>query len=133
MATEQQKVGKEPRHIGLVENDAYLAPYEDAIRGRHEHVLWKLNQLTHGGKNTLESFACGYDYYGLHKLSRGWVFREWAPNATDIYLVGDFNGWQESEKYKAKRIEGTGNWELKISEKGMKHGGLYKMTVYWNG
>ena len=126
-------VSKQPEHIGLVANDGYLAPYEDAIRGRHDHAVWKINQLTHGGKNSLESFASGYDYYGLHKLSRGWVFREWAPNATAIYLVGDFNNWQESEKYKAKRIEGTGNWELKISEKGMKHGDLYKMHVYWDG
>lgn len=37
---------KEPVHIGLVKNDSYLAPYEDAIRGRHEHALWKMNQLT---------------------------------------------------------------------------------------
>ena len=34
------------KHIGLVKNDAYLAPYEDAIRGRHDHAEWKLNQLT---------------------------------------------------------------------------------------
>lgn len=107
----------EPKHIGLVVNDGYLAPYEDAIRGRHDHALWKLGQLTHNGKISLEDFASGYDYYGLHKLSKGWVFREWAPNATAIYLVGDFNNWQETERYKAKRIEGTGNWELKISEK----------------
>lgn len=123
----------EPKHIGLVVNDGYLAPYEDAIRGRHDHALWKLGQLTHNGKISLEDFASGYDYYGLHKLSKGWVFREWAPNATAIYLVGDFNNWQETERYKAKRIEGTGNWELKISEKGMKHGDLYKMHVYWEG
>ena len=29
-----------PKHIGLVENDPYLEPYEGAIRGRHEHALW---------------------------------------------------------------------------------------------
>ena len=80
-----------------------------------------------------EDFASGYDYYGLHKLSRGWVFREWAPNATAIYLVGDFNNWQEDEKYLAKRIEGTGNWELRLPEKAMHHGDLFKMHVKWNG
>ena len=36
-------------------------------------------------------------------------------------------------KYRAKRIEGTGNWELKLSEKAIKHGDLYKMRVHWNG
>ena len=64
-----------PKHIGLVANDGYLAPYEDAIRGRHDHAVWKIGQLTRNGKETLSSFASGYDYYGLHKLSRGWVFR----------------------------------------------------------
>lgn len=123
-------VGKQ---LKLVANDPYLAPYEEAIKGRHDHAAWKINELTNGGKSSLEAFASGYDYYGLHKLSRGWVFREWAPNATGIYLIGDFNGWKETERYKAKRVEGTGNWELKISEKGMKHGDLYKMSVHWDG
>lgn len=134
--TKKSKVAKERttvKHIGLVKNDAYLQPYEEAIRGRHEHALWKLNALTNNGKTKLADFANGHKYYGLHKTARGWVFREWAPNATAIYLVGDFNSWQESERYKAKRIDEVGNWELKLSEKAIKHGDLFKMHVYWNG
>ena len=122
-----------PQHIGLVRNDGWLEPFEDAIRGRHDHALWKINQLTQNGKKKLSDFATGHLYFGLHKLPKGWVFREWAPNATDIYLIGDFNGWQENEKYRCKRIAGTDNWELKLSEKAMKHGQLYKMKVKWNG
>lgn len=122
-----------PARMGLVKNDTYLEPYEDAIRGRHNHYLWKMNQLTSNGRKSLSDFANGHEYYGLHKLSKGWVFREWAPNATDIYLVGDFNDWQETERYRAKRIEGTGNWELRLSEKAIAHGQLYKMHVHWNG
>ena len=121
------------KHIGLVQKDLYLEPFEDAIRGRHDHAEWKKNQLTAGGKKALGSFACGHDYYGLHKLKRGWVFREWAPNATKIYLVGDFNQWTETDKFLAKRIDGTGNWELRLSEKAIKHGDLFKMHVYWDG
>ena len=112
-----------PQHIGLVRNDA--------IRGRHDHALWKIGQLTQNGKKKLSDFASGHLYFGLHKLPKGWVFREWAPNATDIYLIGDFNDWKEDEKYRCKRIEGTGNWELKLSEKALKHGQLYKMKVKW--
>jgi hypothetical protein len=37
---------------------------------------------------TLSDFADGYDYYGLHKVKDGWVFREWAPN----YLKNLRNG-----------------------------------------
>ena len=121
------------KHIGLVKNDAYLEPYEEAIKGRLDHALWKLNSLTNNGKTKLTDFANGHKYYGLHKAKRGWVFREWAPNATAIYLVGDFNGWTESERYSAKRIDEAGNWELKLSEKAVKHGDLFKMHVYWDG
>lgn len=131
--TPKPSAKKPVKHIGLVKNDPYLEPYEEAIRGRHEHALWKLGCLTNNGKKKLTDFANGHKYYGLHKLTRGWVFREWAPNATDIYLVGDFNDWKESDKYKAKRIDEAGNWELKLSEKALQHGDLFKMHVYWNG
>ena len=121
------------KHIGLVKNDPYLEPFEEAIKGRHNNALNKISQLTNNGKTTLSDFANGYEYFGLHKTTRGWVFREWAPNATDIYLVGDFNNWTESDKYRAKRIKGTENWELKLPAKALKHGDLYKMHVYWEG
>ena len=124
---------KEPSHIGLVKNDAYLAPYEDAIRGRHEHALWKMNQLTQNGKMTLSDFANGYNYYGLHQTADGWVFREWAPNATDIFLGGDFNGWSEQEAYQCHKIKGTGNWELTLPHDALQHGQYYKMRVHWEG
>ena len=121
------------RHIGIVANDPYLEPYEDAIVGRHNHALWKIDQLTDGGRRTLSDFASGYDYYGLHHTKSGWTFREWAPNATDIYLVGDFNQWEEREEYRCRRIEDTGNWDINLPEKAMKHGDLYKMHVKWQG
>lgn len=123
----------QPQHIRIVAHDPYLEPFEDAIRGRHDHVAWKISQLTNQGKETLSDFANGYQYYGLHRIPRGWVFREWAPNATDIYLVGDFNDWTEMEQYRCKRIPNTGNWELRLPARAMKHGDLFKMHVKWDG
>ena len=120
-------------HVGLVKNDAYLAPYEDAIRGRHEHALWKISQLTQNGRQSLSDFANGYNYYGLHRTADGWVFREWAPNATAIYLVGDFNDWKETKSYLCHKIEGTGNWELVLPPSAMQHGQFYKMRVHLAG
>ena len=120
------------KHIGLVKNDGWLEPYEDAIRGRHDHAVWKLNDLTQNGKMKLSEFADGYLYFGLHKLEKGWVLREWAPNATEIYVIGDFNDWQENPKYKMKALK-YGNWELKLTDKQMKHGDLFKLKVKWNG
>ena len=118
--------------IGLVKNDAWLEPFEDAINGRHEHALYKLNELTNGGKQTLSDFASGYLYYGLHKTEKGWVFREWAPNATAIYMVGDFNSWTELPQYQLKAKK-NGVWELNLPSRAMKHGDLFKLRIHWNG
>ena len=120
------------KHIGIVKNDPWLEPFEGAICGRQDHALWKLHELTNGGKQTLSDFASGYLYFGLHKTSKGWVLREWAPNATDIYLIGDFNGWQEDEAYKMTRID-NGNWEIKLKASQMHHGDLFKLKIKWNG
>ena len=124
---------KKPAKPGIVKNDPWLDPFEDAIRGRHEHALYKVGELTNSGKKSLSDFASGHLYFGLHRTPRQWVFREWAPNATDIYLIGDFNDWQETESFRLKRIPGTGNWELKVPAKAMRHGQHYKMRVHWDG
>ena len=120
--------------LKLILNDPWLEPYEEAINGRHQHALDKERELTRNGKCTLSEFADGYLYFGLHRTKEGgWVFREWAPNATDIYLVGDFNDWDERPDYKLKRIKGTGNWEVKLPADKMHHGDHYKLHVYWEG
>ncbi len=124
---------KTSKHIGIVEHDGWLEPYEQAIQGRHDHAMWKLQQLTAKGRMTLSQFANGHEYYGLHKTNDGWVFREWAPNATDIFLVGDFNDWKETDAYRVKRIAGTDNWELKLPHEALQHGQFFKMHVKWQG
>ena len=119
--------------LKLILNDPWLEPFEGAINGRHQHALDKEKELTGKGKQTLSDFASGYLYFGLHRTDKGWTFREWAPNATDIYLMGDFNNWQEKKEYKLKRIKGTGNWEIKLKPNALKHGDHYKLKVYWEG
>ena len=120
------------QHIGLVKADGWLEPYEAAIVGRHQHAIDKLADLTQNGKTTLSDFATGYLYFGLHKEEKGWSLREWAPNATAIYVIGDFNGWQEDEAYKMTRLD-NGNWEIILSDVQMKHGDLFKLKVKWEG
>ena len=120
------------QRLKIVKDDPWLAPYNDAIQGRHDHVLNKMAELT-GGKTSLSDFADGHLYFGLHREGGNWVFREWAPNATDIYLIGDFNEWKESEDYRLKRLGNSGNWEIVLPQSAMKHLDLYKMKVYWKG
>lgn len=120
--------------MGIVKNDSYLVPFNEAICGRHNHAIERIKELTFEGKQTLSDFANGYNYYGLHKTNGKWIFREWAPNATKLYLIGDFNTWERSREYQCKRIEGTaGDWELILDEDKIHHGDLFKMYVFWNG
>ena len=127
-----KKAAPAVNHIKLVKNDPWLEPFEEAIKGRHEYALHKLNQLT---RNTgkLSEFADGHLYFGLHRTPRQWVLREWAPNATAIYMIGEFNGWKEDEAYALKRIPGTDNWELKLPAKALHHEQLYKLSMHWQG
>ena len=127
-----KKAAPAVNHIKLVKNDPWLEPFEEAIKGRHEYALHKLNQLT---RNTgkLSEFADGHLYFGLHRTPRQWVLREWAPNATAIYMIGEFNDWKEDEAYALKRIPGTDNWELKLPAKALHHEQLYKLSMHWQG
>lgn len=59
---------------------------------------------------TLNDFANAYDYYGIHHIDGGWVYREWAPSAYQLYLEGDFNGWNQTS-HPLTKLE-NGNWEL---------------------
>ena len=120
--------------MGIVKNDSYLVPFNEAICGRHNHAVERIKELTFEGKQTLSDFANGYNYYGLHKTNGKWIFREWVPNATNLYLIGDFNNWERSREYQCKRIESTaGDWELILDEDKIHHGDLFKMYVFWNG
>ena len=118
--------------LNIIKNDPWLEPFADAITGRHQYALNKEAELTNKGKQTLSDFASGYLYFGLHRTPKGWTFREWAPNATHIYMVGTFNNWEEKAAYKLKKLK-NGNWEINLPADAIQHGDLYKLNVYWDG
>jgi 1,4-alpha-glucan branching enzyme len=118
--------------LKLIDGDKWLEPFAPAIVGRHRHAVDKIEELT-GGNRSLHDFASGHLYFGLHRNARGWTFREWAPNATKIFLTGDFNKWKESPLYELKPVDENGVWEVNLPENALHHGDLYKMRVYWQG
>ena len=117
--------------LTLVKSDPYLVPYTGAIEGRYNYFKDVEKKLIGDNKN-LSNFATGYLYFGLHHLSEGWVFREWAPNATAIFLIGEFNNWQRTPEYQLKKLP-NGNWEIELPEYAMAHLQLYKLLVEWEG
>lgn len=117
--------------LKLIKNDPWLEPYKNAIEGRHLFALEKEKELT-GNKGSLSDFATGYMYFGLHRLPDGWVFREWAPNATAIYLIGSFNDWKELPEYQLKPLK-NGVWEIHLPADKLHHGDYYKLSMHWKG
>jgi len=117
--------------LGILRRDAWLRPYADAIEGRLNYALRKEKELA--GTGTLADFATGYMYFGLHRTAKGWVFREWAPNATAIVLVGDFSDWKERDEFRLTRKDRHGVWEVSLHASSIRHGQHYKMRVYWDG
>ena len=120
--------------LKLIKNDPWLEPYAPAIEGRYAYFEERLKALTENGSRRLSDFANGHLWYGLHRTTDGgWVFREWAPNATAIWLLGDFNNWQKNDAYRLQRLNEHGDWELTMPDDALCHGQHYKMLVEWNG
>ena len=129
--TPQPRAARKAKALAIYKNDPWLEPYAAAIDGRHEDVLRKEADLT-THCNSLKDFANAHQYFGLHRVGDWWVFREWAPNATEIYLVGDFSDWKELPEFKLNPAK-NGVWELHVPFDRIRHGDLYKMSVHWPG
>ncbi|MDD4622240.1 MAG: hypothetical protein PHG71_03290 [Kiritimatiellae bacterium] len=112
--------------------DPYLAPYAAIIRRRARAAAEKAAQLSNGVER-LSEFACAHEYYGLHRHDGGWVFREWAPNAAGIWLVGDFSGWRVDDSFRLSRLPGRNVWEIFLPDERLRHGQFYRLEMAWNG
>ena len=111
--------------------DPWLEPYKETIDGRAEAAEDKEKELLTTSKD-LYDFANGHHFFGLHLTKDGWVFREWAPNATAIFLIGDFNNWTESHDYKLERQD-HGIWEIELNKNQIHHEDKYKLSIHWDG
>lgn len=117
--------------LDLVKNDPWLEPYSGIISGRYQKTLQK-EAILCGDDQNLFDFASGHLYFGMHRDKGNWIIREWAPNATAIFMVGPFNGWKESEDYAFEGLE-NGVWELILSPEKLSHEALYKLVIHWEG
>lgn len=113
----------------MIEKMPELKPFEGDIQYRMKCYESKKEQLLQK-ETSLKNFANAYAYYGFHQLPDGWVYREWAPGADEVYLCGDFNHWNWTS-YPMKRLSG-GSWELNLPGD-ILHKGSRVMTVVRNG
>ncbi len=94
---------------GLVKLDPWLEPYKEKLRNRYLHFLHMKSVLDeHGGP--LGEMTLGHKYFGLnrgmHEGKSGVWYREWAPLAQSLRLIGDFNGWDRGATFLQPRSVG---------------------------
>lgn len=116
----------------LLESDPYLKPYERDLKRRFTRIAETEKVLT-GNKISLADFSSGHEYFGLHFYRNEWIFREWAPNADAIYLIGDMTNWQEKKGFSLERINNEGMWEIRLPADAMGHEDLYRLRIHWPG
>ena len=93
----------------IFEYNPQLKPFSGDIDYRmhlYHDTKWRLV----GGNSSLLDFANGHEYFGFHHVDGGWIYREWAPSAHQLYLTGDFNNWHWLD-HPMKRLD-NGVWEL---------------------
>ena len=106
--------------------DAWLEPHNQQIIDLNNYIAHKSDQILSG--KSIEDFSLGHLFFGLHKTDTGWIFREWAPNATKITLLTERGDWQEDEQL--TRLD-NGVWEIKLPASALKQGDKYKLHIYW--
>ncbi|CZR48449.1 putative branching enzyme (be1) [Fusarium proliferatum ET1] len=101
---------------GVVKLDPWLEPFSEALRRRFSKTQdWiKTINDTEGG---LEKFSRGAEKFGFNvDADNNIIYREWAPNATAAFLIGDFNSWDRNAHPMAKNDFGV--FEITISAQG---------------
>ncbi|MCI6677450.1 MAG: alpha amylase C-terminal domain-containing protein [Clostridiales bacterium] len=104
--------------------------YEDDIELRMNEYKKKKKELLKKGE-TLSDFANGAEYFGFHRTSDGWVYREWAPAADEMYLTGDFNNWNHSSHPMKKKDNGI--FEIQLEGKDTLYNGCKVQAIVING
>ena len=119
--------------LPIVKKDPWLEPNAEDMLRRYDRYRERLSAI---GKEcgSLTEYANGYFYFGFQydDALRGWWFREWLPGAKDVYLLGDFNGWQRTQLPLKK--DGCGVWSVFLPDETygerLVHGSKVKMLVH---
>lgn len=95
----------------LIKDEPWLEGFEKAVQARIDRFHSAKFHIENEFGSILE-FANFHQYYGVHyePIRKGWTYREWAPAAQQLFLMGDFNNWDRySHPLKKNR---RGDWEI---------------------
>lgn len=115
----------------IFDYDPYLRPYKKDIQLRMDNYEKKKSEILADGAALLD-FANAHEYFGFHKTQDGWVYREWAPAADNVFIMGDMNNWNQTEL----RLTPIGNGIFEIylwGERNLYHGCKVKTVIEKDG
>lgn len=105
-----EKIGKNKGKSKKVSKDESLLSFDLFLEGK-EHSAYK--------------------FMGAHFITenrkRGVRFTTWAPRASKIYVIGDFNNWELKEEYSMEKINERGIWSIFVPK--LEEGIKYKFAV----
>ena len=119
---------------GLIDIDPWLEPYAPQLRQRYQHYQNVLHRIG-GTQALLGPMSTGHQYFGFNRGTLygkpGVWYREWAPEALQLRVIGDFNGWDRMASPMVR--DNYGVWSLffpddKFADR-LTHGSQVKVHV----
>ncbi|KAL7928701.1 hypothetical protein V8C35DRAFT_325739 [Trichoderma chlorosporum] len=119
----QDELTSEPRHQhelqlyeGVIQLDPWLAPFGGVLQRRYYKAQEWIKAINEN-EGGFDKFSKGTDIFGFNVDEKNnIIYREWAPNAEQAYLVGDFNGWNYTSHPMQKNAFGV--FEIIVPPKG---------------
>lgn len=125
--TISQTVSATEAQLKILTIDPWLKPYEKDLMLRMKRYRDVKKSLL-GEDGNFRDFANGHNFFGFHQILDGWYYREWAPAAEALFLIGDFNNWNR-ESHPLTKKEGD-YWEIYLPGKdALTHKSRVKVRV----
>jgi 1,4-alpha-glucan branching enzyme len=112
--------------------DSCLLPHKGVINSRILYCRGKEELITKQGRQSLMDFADYHRKFGLHRVDKGWVFREWAPKARSIHIIGEMTGWALDPGFALQKKRPDGIWEGRFPLTAFIHNQLYRLVIAWD-
>jgi len=100
--------------LPIFKDDPGLCPHEGHIMQRiNAYRGWKEELVKNEGG--IEKFAEGYKIFGFHRneAEKKWTFTEWLPKAKQVFLIGEFNKWENTHPLQSV---GYGRWSIDLPD-----------------
>jgi 1,4-alpha-glucan branching enzyme len=119
---------KNHKVLQIIKDSPWLEAHAEDIQERFDRYLATISFINHDYGNLLE-FARAHEYYGIHydSFRKGWVYREWAPKAYNLFLMGDFNYWNRYSHPMKKNHRG--DWEIFLPYDDYKNSFVHQSKV----